>query len=69
MNERYVMDIFSTDHIAETHDGDIIVIDRLLPFDDSVIIDGYYEESGDDFMKEFSLDDVVWVRYPANIRN
>ena len=66
MNERYVMDIYSTDRIAESHDGEIIIIDRLLPFDESVIIDGYYQESGDDFMKEFSLDDVVWVQHPGN---
>lgn len=59
--EKYVYEIFSTDKIAENAHSDVIIIDRFLTSEDTVIIDGYYQESGDDFMKEFSLDDVVWV--------
>lgn len=61
MIEKYIMDIFSNDKIAESGKGDIIVIDRLLSSEDTVIIDGYYEESGDPFLKEYDLDDVIWV--------
>ena len=61
--QKYVLDLFSTDKIAEEYNSETIVIDRILAFEDTAIIDGYYEDTGDEFIKEFSLDEIVWIRY------
>lgn len=58
--ERYVFELTTLDKIYI--DYDVVAIDSFTSLDDdNVYIQGYFVESGDDFCRTYSLDDVVRI--------
>jgi hypothetical protein len=58
--ERYVFELSSRDKIYI--DGDLVAIDSFVSIDEeSICIQGYYVDTGDDYEMIYSLDDIVRI--------
>lgn len=58
--ERYVFELTSYDKL--NIDGEQVALDSFIALDnDNVCIQGYFINTGDDFQRTYSLDDVVRI--------